>query len=78
MGGKVFEIPKEGFLYYDREYQTAQLIIESGGDLTILGDSFMKYYYVVFDQDNKRIGFVRKNKKNINGIKKAQNKLKMS
>lgn len=34
-------------------------MVDSGSDsITILGDTFMKAFYIIFDRENKRIGFI--------------------
>jgi len=40
--------------------------------LNILGDSFFKYYHVVFDQDNNKVGIKRKDTDDILKKKKDQ------
>ena len=37
--------------------------IKSGGNLFIIGDTTMRHYYLVFDYENKRIGWGPVNKK---------------
>lgn len=61
---KIYLDPGHEFLLQPADYlecggrQCMLLLMDSGADIWILGDSFMHAYYTIFDVENERIGFV--------------------
>lgn len=67
LGGKLWTVQPEDFIYDGRDENTTYGAIQSiGSHRSILGDVFLKSVYAVWDTENKRIGLVPK-------IQKTQN-----
>ena len=62
VGGRMFQIQKEGLSFADAGGGMVYGGIQSRGDMQqdILGDVFLKGIYAVFDQGNKRFGAVQR------------------
>ena len=62
VGGQEFAVPKESLAFADTGSGTYYGGIQSRGDMTfdILGDTFLKGIYAVFDQANTRFGAVQR------------------
>lgn len=62
VGGHVFNVGKEDLLFAETEPGWTYGGIQSRGDMTfdILGDTFLKGIYAVFDQGNMRFGAVQR------------------
>lgn len=68
IGGKSFPLAKEDYIIRDETQclfaMTAlDVPAEDGGPLYILGDNFLRAYYLKFDIDNKQVGIATANKK---------------
>ena len=57
MGGKNYYIPRESYVIDAGSICEIGIMSHSTMQLWILGINFFENYYVVFDQENKKVGF---------------------
>lgn len=78
LNNNVVELPLESWLMYDKEDGVCINTISPAYDgINILGDSFFKFYHVVFDQDNQQVGLLLKTiDEKVKEIVRRQNKVR--